>query len=129
MLLHVTTLAELISMGEVWTGIGRKLNMNCWELAAMGGEAIAGYNLGIWEQDVGNIDRAVNHFLISTGDGCECDPSLTVIRQLCSNGHAAKDDFEKALRAHKEAKDEMKSDQRGAAAASSWSKRSASTQK
>ena len=32
------------------------------------------------------------------------------------NGHAAKDDFEKALRAHKDAKDEMKSDQRDAAA-------------
>ena len=33
------------------------------------------------------------------------------------NGHATKDDFEKALRAHKDAKDEMKSDQRDAAAA------------
>jgi hypothetical protein len=33
------------------------------------------------------------------------------------NGHATKDDFEKALRAHKEANDEMKSDQRDAAAA------------
>jgi len=32
-------------------------------------------------------------------------------------GLATKDDFEKALRAHKEAKDEMKSEQREAAAA------------
>ena len=31
------------------------------------------------------------------------------------NGHATKDDFENALRAHKEAKDAMKSDQRVAA--------------
>ena len=33
------------------------------------------------------------------------------------NGHVSKDDFEKALRAHKEATDEMKSDHREAAAA------------
>ena len=33
-------------------------------------------------------------------------------------GEATKDDFEKALRAHKEAIDEMKSDQRETAAAS-----------
>jgi hypothetical protein len=32
-------------------------------------------------------------------------------------GHATKDDFEKALRAHKDSKDEMKSEQREAAAA------------
>ena len=39
------------------------------------------------------------------------------IRKCFVNGDATKDDFEKALRAHKEAKDEMKSDQREAAAA------------
>ena len=33
------------------------------------------------------------------------------------SGDATKDDFEKALRAHKEANDEIKSDQREAAAA------------
>ena len=33
------------------------------------------------------------------------------------HGHATKDDFEKALRTHKDAKDEMKSEQREAAAA------------
>ena len=33
-----------------------------------------------------------------------------------TNGHATKDDFEKALRAHKEAKDQMTSEQRKEAA-------------
>ena len=42
--------------------------------------------------------------------------SLKEIRKCFVNGVATKDDFEKALRAHKEAKDEMKSDQREAAA-------------
>jgi hypothetical protein len=45
------------------------------------------------------------------------DESLKEIRNCFVNGHATKDEFEKALRAHKESKDEMKSDQREAAAA------------
>jgi hypothetical protein len=49
--------------------------------------------------------------------GAGYDNSLTAIRQCFLNGHATRDDFEKALRAHKEAKDETKSDQRDAAAA------------
>ena len=43
--------------------------------------------------------------------------SLEEIRNGYMNGYVTKDDFEKALRAHKEAKDEMKSDQREEAAA------------
>ena len=42
------------------------------------------------------------------------DKSLKNIRECFLNGHATKDVFEKALRAHKESKDEMKSDQRAA---------------
>ena len=45
------------------------------------------------------------------------DDSLKGIRVCYLNGHVTKDDFGKALRAHKEAKDEMKSDQREAVAA------------
>ena len=61
------------------------------------------------------MDRAVKHYMIVAGAGC--DDSLKGIRQLYLEGRATKDDFEKALRSHKEAKDEMKSDQREAAAA------------
>jgi hypothetical protein len=39
------------------------------------------------------------------------DESLTNIRQYFLSGDVTKDDFEKALRAHKEANDEMKSEQ------------------
>ena len=46
-----------------------------------------------------------------------CDNSLKAIREAFLSGHATKYEFEKALRAHKESKDEMKSDQREAAAA------------
>jgi TPR repeat protein len=86
-----------------------------FEFAAMGmgGNVYARHNLGILEKREGNMNRAVKHWMISAGAGF--DDSLKAIRQCYLEGHATKDDFEKALRTHKEAADEMKSDQRDAA--------------
>ena len=81
-----------------------------FELAAMGGDVDARQNVGVFEARAGNYDRAVKHWMISAEAGD--DDSLEKIRKCFMNGHATKDDFEKALRAHKKAKDEMKSDQR-----------------
>ena len=86
-----------------------------FELAAMGGHAVARHNIGCIEGGAGKMDRALKHYMIAAGAGC--DDSLPIIRQLFMNGHATKNDFEKALRAHKEAKDDMMSDQREAALA------------
>jgi TPR repeat protein len=86
-----------------------------YELAAIRGNVPARYNLGISEEDAGNVNRAMKHWMISAAAGD--DDSLKAIQQGYLAGHATKDDFEKALRAHKEAKDEMKSGQRDAAAA------------
>ena len=86
-----------------------------YELGAMGGHVSARHNLGILEENAGNFDRAVKHYMIAAGAGC--DESLNEIKDCYLNGHATKDDFEKALRTHKNAKDEMKSEQREAAAA------------
>ena len=85
-----------------------------FELAAMGGDVQSRHNLGAIEGNAGNMNRAVKHWMISAGAGN--DDSLKEIRKCFLKGRAAKDDFEKALRAHKEASDEMKSDQREAAA-------------
>ena len=85
-----------------------------WELAAMGGNVNARYNVGLLEGCAGNFDRAMKHFMITAGAGH--DDSLTKIKEGFLHGAATKDNFEKALRAHKEAKDEMKSNQREAAA-------------
>ena len=85
------------------------------ELAAMKGHMLARYNLGCMEMEAGNINRAVKHWMISAGAGD--DNSLEAIRQFFLHGGATKDDFEKALHAHQEAKDEMKSDQRETASA------------
>ena len=87
-----------------------------WELAAMGGDAFARHNLGLIEEnEQGSTNRAVKHWMIAAGAGF--DESLKSIRKCFMAGLATKDDSERALRAHKEAKDEMKSDQREAFAA------------
>ena len=60
--------------------------------------------------------RAVKHWMLAAGAGH--DKALKQIRNcyLEVPFFVTKDDFEKALRAHKEATDEMKSDDRDAAA-------------
>ena len=40
-----------------------------FELAAMGGNVIARYNLGCYEYEKSNWDRAIKHLLISAGGG------------------------------------------------------------
>jgi len=85
-----------------------------YELGAMGGDVSARYNLGHLEKDAGNVVRAMKHWMMAAGAGH--DDSLKCIR-FFMRGEVTKDDFEKALRAHKYARDEMKSDQREAAAA------------
>ena len=52
------------------------------------------------------MSRSAKHWMISAGAGY--DDSLEGIRKCYLNGWATKDDFEKALRAHKEAKDDEK---------------------
>jgi TPR repeat protein len=81
----------------------------------MGGLVEARHNLGIFEVSAGNMDKAIKHYMFSAEAGV--DESLTNIRKHFLSGDITKDDFEKALRSHKEAKDEMKSDQRDTAAA------------
>ena len=86
------------------------------ELAAIGGNVPARNDLGCFEAQEGNMDRAMKHWMISAGAGY--DDSLKLMQQCFLSGHASKNEFEKALRSHKEAKDEVKSEQREAAAAS-----------
>ena len=85
-----------------------------YELAAMMGDIMARHNLGVWEENAGNTSRAMKHWMISASAGY--DKALKVIREYFLKGHVTKDDFEKALRANKESKDEMKSEQREEAA-------------
>ena len=95
--------------------VNKKKARHYWELAAIGGNAIARYNLGLMEGKAGNNDRAAKHFMIAVRDG-ESD-SLEMIRKMFTKEYATKDDYTKALRAYQAYLDEIKSDQRDKAAA------------
>ena len=81
-----------------------------YELATIGGDPYARHNLGCMEYRVGNKDRALKHYMIATGSGC--NDSLEGIKLMHKNGDATKDDYAKALRSYQAYLDEIKSDQR-----------------
>ena len=94
--------------------IDEKKANHYYELAAMRGNVDARYNLGVGEENAGNMKRALKHYMIAAGDGD--DISLKEIQELYTNGHATKDDYARALRAYQAYLAEIKSTQRDAAA-------------
>jgi len=119
--------AGKLGYAEAYTNIGYAYSMgrgvevdeekaeHYYELAAMGGNERARHNLGILEENRGNIDRALKHYLIAVRGGY--DGSLEAIKELYLNGHATKDDYTKALQSYQEYLSEIKSVQRDKAAA------------
>ena len=81
-----------------------------YKLAAMGGHENARYNLGRIEGMNGNDDRAMKHFMIGARSGE--DDSLKEVGFGYKHGLVTKDEYANTLRAHKDAQDEMKSEQR-----------------
>jgi len=79
------------------------------------GDVNARHNLGGLECNVGNIERALKHWMISVAGG-DAD-SLNKVQQLYSNGLATKEDYSNALRSYQEYLNEVKSVQRDEAAA------------
>ena len=86
-----------------------------YELAALGGDVGARYNLGCLEEDKGDMSTALKHHIIAAG--CGHDKSLKAIREFYVNGHATKNDYGKALRSYQKYIDGIKSAQRDEAAA------------
>ena len=86
-----------------------------YELAAMGGDIYARYNLGNSEERAGNMNRALKHWMISARDGYA--KSLEKIKELYSNGHATKEEYTEALQLYQTYLGEIKSVQRDKAAA------------
>ena len=85
------------------------------EQAAIGGHPVARLNLGVWEQDKGNIDRAAKHFIIAANLGY--DGAIEALKTYYARGAVSKEDFAAALRAYQAAVDATKSPQRDAAEA------------
>ena len=95
--------------------VDKKKAVYYWELAAVMGNTISRHNLGIKEENTGNYDRALRHYMIAAG--CGYADSLTVIQRLYSKGHATKEVYMKALQLYQEYLGEIKSIQRDKAAA------------
>ena len=107
------------SIGYVYSNgegaeIDKKKADHYFKLAAMAGDEVARYNLGVVEEKAGNMNRALKHYMIAA-EGGEPD-SLKEIQKLYTNGHARKDDYTKALRAYQAYLGEIKSTQRDKAA-------------
>lgn len=87
----------------------KKAKYHC-EKAAMGGHEFSRHNLGFIEQNLGNVHRAMKHYMITAGSGY--GPSLDQVKQGYVKGHVSKDEYERTLRAWKGVQDEMKSENR-----------------
>jgi len=93
----------------------KKKAKHYWELAAVEGNEIARNNLGCVEEEAGNIDRAIKHYMIAVKSGQ--DYCLKRIQDLYKKGNATREDYTKALHAYQEYLNEVKSAQRDVAAA------------
>ncbi len=80
------------------------------EQAAIGGHLGARNNLGCYEWDNGNMERARKHFIIAANLGCH--DSLYNLKRLYAKGHGSKEDYADALRAYQAAVDATKSSDR-----------------
>ncbi|KAL7550403.1 hypothetical protein ACHAWF_013646 [Thalassiosira exigua] len=88
------------------------LSMKWYTLAAVEGWVFARSILGRMERNAGNICRAMKHLLMAASAGD--DESLKEVMQDYKAGHVKKDDLEKALRAHHQARNDMNNDRRDA---------------
>ena len=93
--------------------------MNHYEIVAIGGNPKARHNLGCFEEDKGNFDRAVKHLMIAINLGYE--DSMTLLRTFYKKGRVAKEKLLAAILAYQAAVDSMKSAERDAADAATAS--------
>ena len=97
-------------------GVEKDVNKSLYHYraAAISGILVARYTMGHLANKSKNTMVAVKHFVIATEAGH--DDSLSCLKKCYEQGAVKKDVFEKAVRAHKAACDEQKSDDRVAAA-------------
>ena len=93
---------------------GEKKADRYFELAAIGGYNPARHNLGVGEEQAGNLDRAIKHYIIAAGNGSH--GSVNNTRIMYSDGRATKDDYAKVLQAYQVYLSKIKSHQRDEAA-------------
>ena len=94
--------------------MNKKKAKHYYELAVIGGDVHARYNLGCYEKQSGNFDRAFKHFVLAARAGCK--KSLDVVKLGFRIGLVTKDEYASTLRAHQKSIGDMKSDMRDEAA-------------
>ena len=95
--------------------VDKKKAQYYYELAAMKGCMYSRHNLGLQEENSGNMDRALKHYMLAVGSGHS--ESLKEIKDMYSKGKATREDYTKALQLFQEYLGEIKSPQRDEAAA------------
>jgi len=80
------------------------------EIAAIGGHELARNNLGAQEASLGDMNRAMKHWMIAARAGF--DISLKQVGKGYKAGLITKDEYASVLRAYQSSLDEMKSEQR-----------------
>ena len=96
--------------------VDKKKAKHYWELAAMNGNIGARYNLGAWEENTGNLHRAMKHYVIATKAGG--DDALDSVKDGYVDGYVTKEEYANTLREYQKSQDEMKSEARDKALAS-----------
>ena len=81
-----------------------------WQQAAMKGDVESRHSLGIVEDNNGNYELALQHWMISAKMGFE--GSLNAIKKMFKEGQANKAQYAEALLGYRDAVEEMKSPQR-----------------
>jgi TPR repeat protein len=104
--------------GAYYGGTGKEKDMkkaiHHFELAAMAGHESARYNLGCIEYDSGNMERALNHWIISASAGDK--KSMASIQVEFDRGLVQTDAYELTLKAYNHSCEEMRSKAREDAA-------------
>lgn len=101
-------LADLYVTGE---GVqkDREKTMQHTMIAAMGGHERSRFNLAVMDEALGNMDRAMKHFMIAASSGYDC---LKDVGEGYKAGFVTKEQYANTMRAHQTICDEMKSEQR-----------------
>ena len=81
-----------------------------WQQAAMKGDVESRHNLGFVEDEHGNPQLAVQHWMISAKMGFK--DSLKAIKKMLKKSHATKAQYAEALLGYQDAVEEMKSPKR-----------------
>ena len=106
------SISAIFSLGNAYYNaegveVDKAKGVQFWTMAAMQGHAQSRYNLGWYEGEKGNYDRAVKHYLISSKLGDKV--SLEMIRKMFMVGGATKEQFAQALQGYQDAVEETKS--------------------